>query len=342
MRLWAGEFRDRWAIGRLEALRNEFGAEHAEVYETRPGRLRVRLVYRRVVGALEPPHLRCGAVDVLTEPVPLGMTDGGDPIVVPMWEGSVLVGGIPGSGKSGVLQLFCGWVALDHRAHLYTVDGKEGSELARWSPVAAASAGTVAETLELLAEVEGERKRRAEERGAMGLRIWPAQSLGAVVVVIDELAVLTDVAGVRGAEREEREQLSRLLVHLVRVGRADRVVVVAATQRPSADVVDPGFRDLLGVRIATRCTTREQSGTILGSGAVGSGLDASTLRPEPGRLIVCGHAPEAVQGKAFWLSDDQLDQVLARASEVRGTGGQHGPLVVAAPEGAEEGPRRVE
>lgn len=332
VRLWPGDFPERWRTGRLEALRSEFRADHADVTETRPGRLRVRLVDRSVLPVVEPPHLRNFGVDVLTDPVPIGITDAGEVILVALWQGSVLVGGIPGCGKSGILQLCCGWVALDRRALLYTCDGKEGSELGRWSPVAAGSAGTVRETLELLTEVEEVRKRRADERAALGLRIWPPEALGAVVVVIDELAVLTDMTGLRGAEREEREALSRLLVHLVRVGRADRVIFVAATQRPSVDVINPGFRDLILTRVAGRCSTREQSATILGSGA-GAGLDATSLPPSPGSFIVCGHAPEAVRGRAFWLIDDQLDQLLARAVEIRRAGGQPGTVVMAGPQG---------
>jgi len=209
----------------------------------------------------------------------------------------------------------CGWVALDPWCHLVLIDGKGLSELGRWKGVAAGCVTTLADACTLLAHVEAERQRRQSERAALGLRIWRPGEVATVVVVIDELSVFTDLTGTSGEDRSMRQHFIRLLVDLVRLGRADRIVVVAATQRPSADVVPTAFRDLVGVRVALRCTTREQAQIALG--AAWAEADPTTLPPDPGAFVVVGAGSEAQRGQAYWLTEDQIEQVVRAARAVR-------------------------
>jgi len=136
-----------------------------------------------------------------------------------------------------------------------------------------------------------------------------------VVVVIDELAVFTDLTGTSGEDRTLRQHCIRLLTDVVRMGRADRIVVVAATQKPSADVVPTAFRDLVSIRVALRCTTREQAQTALG--AAWAEADPTTLPPDPGAFVVVGAGSEAQRGQAYWLTEDQIEHVLRTARAVR-------------------------
>ncbi len=54
-------------------------------------------------------------------------------------------------------------------------------------------------------------------------------------------------------------------------GRAAGIIVVAATQRPSADIIPTSLRDLFGYRMAFRCTTDSSSDIILSQGWAGQG-----------------------------------------------------------------------
>lgn len=317
VRLWPGEHLGRWSGWRTEALRTAFGAEHAEVTEPRPGRVQIRFYYPSTRPMPPAPHLARTETDVLAEPVPLGRTATGQTITVPLAETNLLVAGIPGTGKSTLLQLVTAWAALDPWCSLVLLDGKGLSELGRWAPVAAGTAGTVPDATALLRHVETERRRRQDARQTRGLRIWRPGEVPLIVVVIDELAVFTDTTGLTGDDKRDRAEFSRLLVDLVRLGRADRIVVVAATQRPSADVVPTAFRDLVGVRIALRYTTREQSEIALGAGASAAGADATTLPAQPGHLIVRGATTEMQRGQAHWLDDRDLDRILTAARTLR-------------------------
>ena len=53
------------------------------------------------------------------------------------------------------------------------------------------------------------------------------------------------------------------------------VVVVVSTQKPSTDVIPSAIRDGVSVRTAFRCTTRDASDTILGSGWATNNISAA-------------------------------------------------------------------
>ena len=67
------------------------------------------------------------------------------------------------------------------------------------------------------------------------------------------------------------------------------MIVIAATQKPSNDIVPTYVRDLFSFRMALRCTTPEASDTILGQGWAKEGYSASTLDPTSrGRGVPAG------------------------------------------------------
>jgi S-DNA-T family DNA segregation ATPase FtsK/SpoIIIE len=56
--------------------------------------------------------------------------------------------------------------------------------------------------------------------------------------------------------------------------------MIAATQRPSADIIPTSLRDLFGFRVAFRCTTDSSSDIILSVAWAKEGYSARTIRPE--------------------------------------------------------------
>jgi DNA segregation ATPase FtsK/SpoIIIE-like protein len=82
-------------------------------------------------------------------------------------------------------------------------------------------------------------------------------------------------------------EFARLLRKLVALGRAAgivvvvmmmmmmMVVVVVSTQKPSTDVIPSAIRDGVSVRTVFRCTTRDASDTILGSGWATNNISAA-------------------------------------------------------------------
>ncbi len=102
---------------------------------------------------------------------------------------------------------------------------------------------------------------------------------------------------------------------LVARGRAAGIIVVAATQRPSADIVPTSLRDLFGYRWAFRCSTDASSDTILGHGWASAGYTAAGIDPAArgvGWLLAEGGIPRRV--KSAYLSDPDVARLAAHAA----------------------------
>jgi DNA segregation ATPase FtsK/SpoIIIE, S-DNA-T family len=109
-----------------------------------------------------------------------------------------------------------------------------------------------------------------------------------------------------------------LLRDLVARGRAVGIIVVAATQRPSSDIIATSLRDLFAWRFAGRTSTDSSSDIVLGHGWVAKGFSANTLDPDnqgSGFLIAEGGIPRAV--KVAYLSDEDIKHIAAYAAYIR-------------------------
>jgi S-DNA-T family DNA segregation ATPase FtsK/SpoIIIE len=197
---------------------------------------------------------------------------------------------------------------------LVTLDGKL-VELACWGGVAARTVGVdVDDAIRVLLGLQTEldvRLRvllRANRR-----KIRPGIGMPLIVVVIDELAHYLN-----GPDRRQNAEFANLLRDLVSRGRAVGIVVLAATQKPSTDVIPSAIRDLFGFRWAFRCTTPQASDTILGQGWASLGYTASAIDPAArgvGLLLHEGGQP--VRMRACFLDDDDLVAVAERAEALR-------------------------
>jgi S-DNA-T family DNA segregation ATPase FtsK/SpoIIIE len=94
--------------------------------------------------------------------------------------------------------------------------------------------------------------------------------------------------------------------------------VVAATQKPGADVVPTALRDLFGLRLALRCNTPQASDTILGQGWASSGYGASTVAGgQRGVGLLLAEEERPARIKIFHLSDAQIGAIVERAGARR-------------------------
>ena len=81
------------------------------------------------------------------------------------------------------------------------------------------------------------------------------------------------------APKQQQDEFAALLRDLVARGRACGIPVVAATQRPSYDIIPTSLRDLFGYRAAFRCTTTNSSNIVLGQGWAEQGYSAADIPP---------------------------------------------------------------
>jgi S-DNA-T family DNA segregation ATPase FtsK/SpoIIIE len=133
-----------------------------------------------------------------------------------------------------------------------------------------------------------------------------------VVVVIDELALYIQGKG------KDRDDFALGLRDLVARGRAAGIVVVAATQKPAADVVPTAVRDLFGYRLALRCSTKDASDTVLGTGWAAAGFSSADIDPATrgvGLLLAESGVPRRL--RCHHLTDADIAALVARASELR-------------------------
>ena len=249
------------------------------------------------------------------DPIPVGIGEDGQVVTVSLVERNLLLGGEPGGGKSGVLNLLIAAAALDPAVRLILIDGKWGAEFNGWRGCAEEFVEEgVEEAIALLRRLRAEMKRRYKAmKLAKGRKIAPRLDLDLLVVVIDELAEFTV-----GVDRKVAAEFSALLRDLVSKGRAAGIIVLAATQRPSTDIVAGSLRALFAFRWALRCSTPDDSDTILGRRWAARGWSTDTVDAADrgvGLLRHEGRSP--VRVRAFYLSDDDIEAIAARAEELR-------------------------
>ena len=251
------------------------------------------------------------------DPIHVGSDEFGQPVYIRLIYKNLLAAGQPGGGKSGLMNTLTAHAALSALARLVLFDGKR-VELGMWDDIADEFVGPDLDhaiiTLLRLQKVMDNRYTwlRAQRRR----KIEPADHLSVITSIFDEIAVF---ATILGTEHEQRQFVS-LLRDLVARGRAAAMPVIAATQRPSVDIIPKSLRDLFGYRAAFRCTSNGSSDIILGDGWSGSGYSATDISPvNPGEalLIAEGGIPQRI--KAAYLSDDDITALADYAAWTRRT-----------------------
>lgn len=247
-------------------------------------------------------------------PVPVGVSEDGDVVEMALPEHNLLLGGEPGGGKSAALSQLVAAAALDPDVRLWLLDGKV-VELAAWSHTADASVGIeIDDAIDLLRDIQSHMDRRFEELLEEGIRkIHPLLGWPLHVVVCDELAHYLTTG-----TKKQSSAFTDVLRDLISRGRAAGIVVLAATQKPSSDVVPTSVRDLFGFRWAFRCASPQASDTILGQGWASQGYSASTIDPGlrgVGWLLHEGGVP--VRVRSYWLDDDTVRELARRAAALR-------------------------
>jgi hypothetical protein len=248
------------------------------------------------------------------QPIPVGVDEEGQIVTLSMPEHNVLFGAEPGGGKSVALSVLVAAFALDPSVTLWLFDGKL-VELAPWLDCAHRFVGPDIElAITVLEELRSEMDDRYRDLLSRKVRkVSPGDGLGLHVVAIDELALY-----VAGVDKKLANRFAELLRDLVARGRAAGIIVLAATQKPSIDIVPSALRDLFGFRWALRCATREASDTVLGSGWSSGGFSAADIDPARrgvGLLLHEGGTP--IRLRSFHLTDADVGAISERAALLR-------------------------
>jgi S-DNA-T family DNA segregation ATPase FtsK/SpoIIIE len=251
------------------------------------------------------------------QPMFLGIDEYGVTAQVTMMYRNILIGGEPGGGKSGAVNNLVAHAALSADCRLWLFDGKR-VELGPWRPVADVFVGPdPAAAIDALRMLQSEMDRRydlLDQAVPARRKITTTDGVDAIVCVIDEVAYFSATAG----DKKSQEEFARLLRDVVARGRAAGIIVIAATQRPSVDIIPTSLRDLFAYRFAFRCTTEISSDIILGAGWSKEGYNAATIAPEDkgiGYLRAEGGIPRRV--RCAWLTDEQIRELVNIAAWTR-------------------------
>lgn len=135
----------------------------------------------------------------------------------------------------------------------------------------------------------------------------------ALMVMIDELGEL--LAPIKGKSEESKqlqeaqEEVNMALASIARLGRAARVFLVLATQRPSADIIDSQVRDNLGNRIVCG-RVKQNISTMMFGNSMGTRIRAEGAggKSIKGGIAVQSNGGPTMLAQGFFSGDRWIDE----------------------------------
>jgi S-DNA-T family DNA segregation ATPase FtsK/SpoIIIE len=243
----------------------------------------------------------------INDPIVLGRFEDGDSVAILLVGNHVLTGGTTGSGKSGVMNAFMAELSGRADAVLWGIDMKRGIELGPWRSVLDRLAKSDEAAVELLTAANAVLDARADLLAERQERLWkPTVDEPALVIVVDELAELSADA-------------MALLERLARLGRAEGIILLGATQRPSAaNLGGLDARTQMTVRVALAVLEARDGELILGAGRLGAGWRPDRLSGK-GYLLVLAPGQHDLPrlARAYWLTDPAVKATAGRAGVQR-------------------------
>jgi S-DNA-T family DNA segregation ATPase FtsK/SpoIIIE len=254
----------------------------------------------------------------LREPFPFGLDEYGREADVSLLSRNMLLGGSPDAGKSASLRIIAAAAALDPRARLWMMDAKTGgAEFVHWTSAAeeVVRGRDLEAAVRMLARLEERLELRGQEIVARG-KVFVCEDMELDVLMIDELPQFT-----RSFENDTKEQASAVkaikqsIWRLIALGRWAGMITVLSAQKPTADIVPSESRDLVTLRYALSCGTRQMSDAITGDGTGGETPVNAAEIPEgqPGvGYLLAGREPRKM--RTYFISPEQALEVASRVA----------------------------
>lgn len=266
-------------------------------------------------------------------PMEVGEDQHGNPVSILLDEASILVGAIPGAGKTWAGRVIAAAAALDPRVMLYVANFKGGAGWRAAKPVCHfyRSSGDVGSIIrdvyKALKPLQAEITRRGQliEEAFdrfLSSKLTPAMAddvtlgLAPIVIVIDEyhFAFSHPLHGKR---------LRVLVEDLIRRGREYGIVIILLTQKPSSRTTPTDLRDNMSLRIAMKLMAQSAHDMILGSGAWKNGWRTHQFpRRARGLALIVGEDDHPITCQFPNVDDQEIAQVFQRALARRAATGR--------------------
>jgi len=299
-----------------------------------PGRLVLWVAQRDPAKAARKlwPLMKDGQADVY-EPLPYGFDPRGNLVEITLMYSNLLVGGIPGSGKTSCALAIVLGVALDPTAELWIFELKGSGDLDSVRPVCHRYvSGDEDEDLE--AALGGMRSGIAEyQRRAKFIKSlpssevpegrkvtralaekYPEQNLGPRVIVIDEVQELFTHA-------DYKDEAAALATRLIKKGRAYGIILILLTQNPDAPSLPTGVSSSVGTRLCLAVMDWRANNNVLGTGAYDRGLRATDISVDEQGTGILARGREGITVRAAFIKQTEAEDIGKRALALRTAAG---------------------
>ncbi|MDX3087174.1 FtsK/SpoIIIE domain-containing protein [Streptomyces sp. ME02-6978a] len=278
------------------------------------------------------PLMKHGQADVY-EPLPYGFDPRGNLVEITLMYSNLLVGGIPGSGKTSCALAIVLGVALDPTAELWIYELKGSGDLDSVKPICHRYvSGDDDEDLE--AALAGMRSGIAEyQRRAAFVRSLPAsevpegrkvtralaekypeQQLGPRVIVIDEVQELFTHA-------DYKDEAAALATRLIKKARAYGIILILLTQNPDAPSLPSSVSSSVGTRLCLAVMDWRANNNVLGTGAYDRGLRATDISIDEQGTGILARGREGITVRAAFIRQTEAEDIAARALALRTAAG---------------------
>ena len=273
------------------------------------------------------PLAATGTTDLFA-PIPFGTDPRGRRVTVTLFEGNVLIGSLPGGGKTASVRVLGLGAALDPTAHLDVFELKGSGDLAALEKVAhtygsGMDDATIGRALELLRELSADVRRRAsvlasvprDQRpdGKVTRALANRRRLGLYprVAIVDECQNLF-------AHPDYGKEAGELATDVIKLGRALGVILILATQRPDKDSLPTGVSSNVGIRFCLRVMDQTANDMILGTSMYKAGIQATAFRPsDRGIGFLVGAADDPITTRSDYIDVVAADRIGDRARALR-------------------------
>lgn len=244
--------------------------------------------------------------------IALGPTEDGPNLNLDLYGRNVFIAGEPNSGKTVAgRNIVCNF-ALDPKSEILIGDAK-GLDFTLWESFCTAYAGTsLADWEEMLTKGIAILNWRLEYLRSHKLKKWTPDCGGLVLILLEEFGSIVS----QGKEAKACVDMTR---DLLQRGRAAGIICVLSTQRPGSDTFPTALRDLVGVRMSFRCSTRDASDIALGAGWAAQGFNASTIPSSSVGIGYClAESGIPILFRGVYVSDEQEQEIIDAACRMRG------------------------
>lgn len=279
------------------------------------------------------PLMKNGQTDLFTD-IPFGFDPRGRVIPLNLMYTNLLMGGVPGSGKTSGVMVVALAGALDPTCEMWVYEMKGSGDLDPVQPVCHRYVSGdddehCASGLDALRKLEKELKRRKKviaglpaDQVPKGRKVYPHLAKDTKLGLHPLLAIF-DEAHTLFEHEEYGKEAADIAGRLIRKARAYGIILVITTQRPDAKSLPKVISDNVSTRFCLAVTGHIANDLVLGTSMYRNGVRATMFDPKKeagtGWLARSSHDTQIV--RAAFIEQAEAIEIAKRALALRTAAG---------------------